>query len=269
MAILATHNLVKKYSKRTVVDHVSINVEQGEIVGLLGPNGAGKTTTFYMMVGLIKANEGRITLDDEDITSLPMYRRARRGIGYLSQEPSTYRKLTVAENVASVLEFMDLSSDQTFSFPKRKSLIKKKRRGISSDERKQRQEKLLNDLGIAHLAKHKAYTLSGGERRRVEIARVLASEPSFILLDEPFTGIDPKAVKDIQKIILQLHNLGLGVFVTDHSAIDTLEIVDRAYLISDGKIELSGTPEELVKSELARKLYFGDEFQSRFYRRET
>jgi lipopolysaccharide export system ATP-binding protein len=247
MAKLATHDLVKKYSKRTVVDHVSINVEQGEIVGLLGPNGAGKTTTFYMMVGLIKANDGRITLDDEDITSLPMYRRARLGIGYLSQEPSTYRKLTVEENVASVLEFMDLSSD----------------------ERKHRQEKLLKDLGISQLAKHKAYTLSGGERRRVEIARALASEPSFILLDEPFTGIDPKAVKDIQKIILQLHNLGLGVFLTDHSAVDTLEIVDRAYLISDGKIELSGTPEELVKSELARKLYFGDEFQSRFYRRET
>jgi lipopolysaccharide export system ATP-binding protein len=247
MAKLATYNLVKKYSKRTVVDHVSINVEQGEIVGLLGPNGAGKTTTFYMMVGLIKANDGRITLDDEDITSLPMYRRARLGIGYLSQEPSTYRKLTVEENVASVLEFMDLSSD----------------------ERKHRQEKLLKDLGISQLAKHKAYTLSGGERRRVEIARALASEPSFILLDEPFTGIDPKAVKDIQKIILQLHNLGLGVFLTDHSAVDTLEIVDRAYLISDGKIELSGTPEELVKSELARKLYFGDEFQSRFYRRET
>jgi lipopolysaccharide export system ATP-binding protein len=246
MAKLATHDLVKKYSKRTVVDHVSINVEQGEIVGLLGPNGAGKTTTFYMMVGLIKANDGRITLDDEDITSLPMYRRARLGIGYLSQEPSTYRKLTVEENVASVLEFMDLSSD----------------------ERKHRQEKLLKDLGISQLAKHKAYTLSGGERRRVEIARALASEPSFILLDEPFTGIDPKAVKDIQKIILQLHNLGLGVFLTDHSAVDTLEIVDRAYLISDGKIELSGTPEELVKSELARKLYFGDEFQSRFYRRQ-
>ena len=245
MAILATHNLVKKYTKRTVVDHVSINVEQGEIVGLLGPNGAGKTTTFYMMVGLIKANEGKITLDDEDITSLPMYKRARLGIGYLSQDPSTYRKLTVEENVASVLEFMDLSAD----------------------ERKQRQEKLLKDLGINHLAKHKAYTLSGGERRRLEIARVLAAEPSFILLDEPFTGIDPKAVKDIQKIILQLHNLGLGVFVTDHSAVDTLEIVDRAYLISGGKIELSGTPEELVKSELARKLYFGDEFQSRFYRR--
>jgi lipopolysaccharide export system ATP-binding protein len=245
MATLATDNLVKKYSKRTVVDHVSINVEQGEIVGLLGPNGAGKTTTFYMIVGLIKANDGRITLDDEDITPLPMYKRARLGIGYLSQDPSIYRKLSVEDNIASVLEFMDLSSD----------------------ERNNRKEKLLGDLGISHLAKHKAYTLSGGERRRVEIARVLASEPSFILLDEPFTGIDPKAVKDIQKIILQLHNLGLGVFVTDHSAVDTLEIVDRAYLISGGKIELSGTPEELIDSEIARKLYFGDEFQSRFHRR--
>jgi len=244
MAKLATHDLVKKYSKRTVVNQVSIDVEQGKIVGLLGPNGAGKTTTFYMMVGLIKANGGRITLDDEDITPLPMYKRARLGIGYLSQDPSIYRKLTVEENIASVLEFMD----------------------FSSDERKNRQEKLLEDLGITRLAKHKAYTLSGGERRRVEIARVLASEPSFILLDEPFTGIDPKAVKDIQKIILQLHDLGLGVFVTDHSAVDTLEIVDRAYLISDGKIELSGTPEELIESEIARKLYFGDEFQSRFYR---
>jgi lipopolysaccharide export system ATP-binding protein len=245
MAKLATQNLVKKYSKRTVVDHVSINVEQGEIVGLLGPNGAGKTTTFYMVVGLIKANEGRITLDDRDITYLPMYKRARLGIGYLAQEPSIYRKLTVEENVASVLEFLDLPSD----------------------ERKRRQEQLLNDLGVAHLAKHKAYTLSGGERRRLEIARALATEPSFILLDEPFTGIDPKAVKDIQKIILQLHQLGLGVFVTDHSAVDTLEIVDRAYLISDGKIELSGTPEALIQSEIARRLYFGEEFQSRFHRR--
>ncbi|HIE28363.1 TPA: LPS export ABC transporter ATP-binding protein [Candidatus Poribacteria bacterium] len=244
MAKLATHNLVKKYSKRAVVDHVSINVEQGEIVGLLGPNGAGKTTTFYMMVGLIKADEGKITLDGKDITSMSMYKRARLGIGYLAQEPSIYRKLTVEENIASVLEFLDLSSD----------------------ERKRRQEQLLNDLGVAHLAKHKAYTLSGGERRRLEIARALATEPSFILLDEPFTGIDPKAVKDIQKIILQLHKLGLGVFVTDHSAVDTLEIVDRAYLISEGKIELSGTPEELIKSEIARKLYFGEGFQSRFYR---
>ena len=245
MAKLATHNLIKRYSKRTVVDHVSIDVEQGEIVGLLGPNGAGKTTTFYMVVGLVKANGGQITLDGTDITTLPMYKRARLGIGYLAQEPSIFRKLTVEENIASVLEVLKLPTT----------------------ERKRRQEELMTELGVAHRARHKAYTLSGGERRRVEIARSLATSPSFILLDEPFTGIDPKAVTDIQQIILKLHEMGLGVLITDHSAADTLDIVDRGYIISDGQIKLSGTPEELIKSELAKQLYFGDEFQHSFYKR--
>jgi len=242
MATLATHELVKIYSKRVVVDKVSIELEQGEIVGLLGPNGAGKTTTFYMVVGLINANEGSVTLDGEDITSLPMYRRARLGIGYLSQEPSIFRKLTVEENVVSVLEALKLS-------PK---------------ERKKRKDELLEELGVAALAKHKAYTLSGGERRRVEIARALASDPKFILLDEPFTGIDPRAVGDIQTIIKQLRERGLGILITDHSAIDTLDIVDRGYLIADGNIVDKGSPKELIESELAKSIYFGDRYYAYF-----
>lgn len=242
MATLATHELVKIYSKRVVVDRVSIELEQGEIVGLLGPNGAGKTTTFYMVVGLVKANEGSVTLDGEDITFLPMYKRARRGIGYLSQEPSIFRKLTVEENVASVLEALRLSPE----------------------ERKKRKDDLLEELGITGLAQHKAYTLSGGERRRVEIARALASDPSFILLDEPFTGIDPRAVGDIQTIIKQLRERGLGILITDHSAIDTLDIVDRGYLIADGNIVDKGSPKELIESELAKSIYFGDRYYSYF-----
>lgn len=235
---LATENLVKAYSKRVVVDHVSINVDQGEVVGLLGPNGAGKTTTFYMVVGLIKPREGRIILDDEDITMLPMYKRARKGLGYLSQEPSIFRKLTVEENLMAVLETLDLSP------PERKALM----------------DQLIEELDISRVAKQKAYTLSGGERRRTEIARALATSPKFILLDEPFSGIDPKAVVEIQKIISRLRDLGLGVLVTDHSYRETLEITDRAYIIADGRISLSGTPSELLASERARELYFGDRF---------
>lgn len=235
---LATHNLVKSYSKRVVVDDVSIDVDRGEVVGLLGPNGAGKTTTFNMVVGLIKPQEGKISLDDEDITALPMYKRARKGISYLSQESSIFRKLTVEENLKAILETLDMSSA----------------------EQKDRLEELLEEFGITHLAKQKAYTLSGGERRRTEIARSLVINPKFLLLDEPFSGIDPLAVIDIQEIISRLRELGLGVLVTDHSVRETLEITDRAYLIADGKILMSGTAEELLASEQARELYFGDRF---------
>jgi lipopolysaccharide export system ATP-binding protein len=235
---LATYDLVKSYSKRTVVDHVSIHVSNGEVVGLLGPNGAGKTTTFNMVVGLIRPQEGKVTIDEEDITGLPMYKRAREGISYLSQEPSIFRKLTVEENLMAVLETLDLSPD----------------------ERKERLSQLLEEFGISQLAKQKAYSLSGGEKRRTEIARSLVTSPKFLLLDEPFSGIDPLAVIDIQEIISQLRGLGLGVLVTDHSVRETLEITDRAYLIADGKILMSGTAEELLASERARELYFGDRF---------
>jgi len=235
---LSTYDLVKSYSKRTVVDHVSIHVNKGEVVGLLGPNGAGKTTTFNMVVGLIRPQEGKVTIDDEDITGLPMYKRARKGISYLSQEPSIFRKLTVEENLTAVLETLDLSSA----------------------ERKERLNQLLEEFGISQLAKQKAYSLSGGEKRRTEIARSLVTSPRFLLLDEPFSGIDPLAVIDIQEIISQLRELGLGVLVTDHSVRETLEITDRAYLIADGKILMSGTAEELLASERARELYFGDRF---------
>jgi lipopolysaccharide export system ATP-binding protein len=235
---LATYDLVKSYSKRTVVDHVSIHVSDGEVVGLLGPNGAGKTTTFNMVVGLIRPQEGKVTIDEEDITGLPMYKRARKGISYLSQEPSIFRKLTVEENLMAVLETLDLSPD----------------------ERKERLSQLLEEFGISQLAKQKAYSLSGGEKRRTEIARSLVTSPKFLLLDEPFSGIDPLAVIDIQEIISQLRELGLGVLVTDHSVRETLEITDRAYLIADGKILMSGTAEELLASERARELYFGDRF---------
>jgi lipopolysaccharide export system ATP-binding protein len=241
MSKLSTRNLVKRYSNRVVVDHVSLELEQGQIVGLLGPNGAGKTTTFHMVVGLIQADEGEIKIDDEHITQLPMYQRARRGrgIGYLSQEPSIFRKLTVEENIKAVLEMNSYTPKQ------RQDML----------------EKLMADLGISHLAKQKAYQLSGGERRRTEIARALATEPAFMLLDEPFAGIDPIAVQDLQQIILQLKNLGLGVLVTDHNVEETLGIVDMAYLIADGKILMSGTPEEWVKSEIARQRYLGERFE--------
>jgi lipopolysaccharide export system ATP-binding protein len=235
---LATHDLVKSYSKRVVVDHVSVDVNRGEVVGLLGPNGAGKTTTFNMVVGLIKPQQGKITIDDEDITDLPMYKRSRKGVGYLSQEPSIFRKLTVEENLKAVLETLD----------------------ISPAEQKDRLNQLLEEFGISQLAKQKAYLLSGGEKRRTEIARSLVTSPKFLLLDEPFSGIDPLAVIDIQEIISRLRDLGLGVLVTDHSVRETLEITDRAYLIADGKILMSGTADELLASEKARELYFGDRF---------
>ena len=240
---LQTHGLVKRYTRRgpIVVNQVSIEVETGHIVGLLGPNGAGKSTTFYMVVGLIRPNAGRISYGEQDITFLPMYKRARLGIGYLSQETSIFRKLTVEQNIRSVLEALD----------------------IPKDERKRRCEELMEELGISDLAKRKAYTLSGGECRRAEIARALAASPSFILLDEPFSGIDPIAVQDIKQLIMHLRDRNLGVLITDHNAAETLGIVNRSYLITDGKITLSGTPEELIQSEIAREQYFGHDFELR------
>ncbi len=238
---LQTHNLVKRYIRRgpIVVNEVSISVQQGEIVGLLGPNGAGKSTTFYMVVGLIRPNAGRITYGDRDITFLPMYKRARLGIGYLSQETSIFRKLTVKQNIESILEA----------------------RGMSKTDREDRIIEFTDELGITNLLDRKAYTLSGGECRRAEIARALAAQPDFILLDEPLSGIDPIAVADIKQLILHLRNRNLGILITDHNAVETLNIVDRAYLIADGKITLSGTPDELLSSEVARELYFGKNFQ--------
>ncbi|MDQ7053680.1 MAG: LPS export ABC transporter ATP-binding protein [candidate division KSB1 bacterium] len=236
---LRAENLVKVYGKRTVVNNVSIDVEQGEIVGLLGPNGAGKTTTFYMITGMIRPTSGAIFMDERDITRLPMYRRARLGIGYLSQEPSIFRRLTVAENIMAILETLPLSRK----------------------ERKQRLEELLEELSIAHLAKSKAYTLSGGERRRVEITRALVTQPKFILLDEPFAGVDPIAVEDIQEIVRGLKSRGIGVLITDHNVHETLSITDRAYLLYEGTVLLSGTAEFLANDPDARKLYLGEKFR--------
>ena len=240
---LKTHGLIKRYSRkgRNVVNDVSVEVGTSEIVGLLGPNGAGKSTTFYMIVGSIKPNVGDISYDGQIITKFPMFRRARLGISYLPQDTSIFQKLTVEENIESVLEVM----------------------GIDKQMRQRRKTELMDELGISHLAKSKAYTLSGGECRRAEIARALASDPSFILLDEPFSGIDPIAVQDIKQIIFHLRERNLGVLVTDHNAAEMLEIVDRAYLITDGKITLAGSPEELIENEIARQSYFGKHFELR------
>jgi lipopolysaccharide export system ATP-binding protein len=236
---LRAEKLVKTYSKRTVVNDVSLQVEQGEIVGLLGPNGAGKTTTFYMITGMIRPNKGSIFLDSQDITNLPMYRRARMGIGYLSQEASIFRKLTVEENVMAILETMPLSRQ----------------------ERIKRLEELLNELAVSHLAKNKAYTLSGGERRRVEITRALVTNPKFILLDEPFAGIDPIAVEDIQTIVKGLVNKSIGVLITDHNVHETLSITDRAYLLYEGVVLKSGSSEFLANDPETRRLYLGEKFR--------
>lgn len=240
---LIGENLVKRYKKRTVVKNATLNVTRGEVVGLLGPNGAGKTTTFYMIVGMIKPNGGRVFLNDMDITKMPMYKRARLGIGYLPQEASIFRQLTVEENIYSVLEFMKLSNS----------------------ERKERTEQLLEDLGITHIRKTKGYQLSGGERRRTEIARALATNPKFILLDEPFAGIDPIAVEDIMTIVSNLKNRGIGVLITDHNVHETLSIVDRAYILIEGEIFRSGKSEELANDELVRKLYLGEKFKLERY----
>jgi lipopolysaccharide export system ATP-binding protein len=239
MHLLETKDLVKRYNGRTVVDAVELNVRRAEIVGLLGPNGAGKTTTFYMIVGLIRPEKGKIIFHNREITELPMYKRARAGISYLSQEPSVFRKLTVEENIMAILETI----------------------GLSLNERRRRLQFLLDELKIAHLAKHKAYTLSGGERRRLEITRALVTNPSFILLDEPFSGIDPIAVAECQGIIQDLKKRGLGILLTDHSVRETLAITDRAYIMAEGKILLSGTAQALISDSRAREIYLGDRFQ--------
>jgi lipopolysaccharide export system ATP-binding protein len=236
---LRSEELVKVYSKRTVVNRVSIEVRQGEIVGLLGPNGAGKTTTFYMITGMVRPSDGRIFLGNYDITNLPMYKRARLGVGYLSQEPSIFRRLTVEQNLLAILETLP----------------------ISSSERRRRLEELLDELNIAYLAKNYAYTLSGGERRRVEITRALVTKPKFILLDEPFAGVDPIAVEDIQGIVKGLKQRGIGVLITDHNVHETLSITERAYLLYDGTVLKSGTAEFLANDPEARKLYLGDKFR--------
>ncbi len=235
---LLTEELVKAYKQRVVVSKLDLALAAGEVVGLLGPNGAGKTTAFYMILGLTRPDAGRVVLNGEDITFLPVHQRARRGIGFLPQEPSVFRKLTVEENVRAILEA----------------------RAVPPGERSERTHALLSDLNIAHLAQSRAYTLSGGERRRVEIARCLASDPGFILLDEPFAGIDPIAVYDIQGIIGQLKDRGIGVLITDHNVRETLQIVDRAYIIHAGQILVSGTASELASDERARQIYLGERF---------
>jgi len=237
--ILATKDIVKCYRKRKVVDRVSIEVREGEIVGLLGPNGAGKTTTFNMIVGMVQPNHGTICLDDRNITKLPMYRRARLGIGYLSQEPSIFRRLTVRQNILAILETLRLGKH----------------------ERAERLAQLLQELNIAHLAERKAYSLSGGERRRVEITRALVTKPRFILLDEPFAGVDPIAVEEIQSIVGDLRSRGIGVLITDHNVHETLDITDRAYLLYDGVVLKSGTAEFLANDPSAIKLYLGEKFR--------
>ena len=235
---LHAQGLVKTYSGKRVVDQVSIRLKRKEIVGLLGPNGAGKTTTFYMIVGLTRPNEGQVFLDGQDISQDPMYLRARKGINYLAQEPSVFRKLTVAENLLAILETLN----------------------IPSHERKTRLERLLAELNITHLASQKASSLSGGERRRLEITRALVTEPKFMLLDEPFAGIDPLVLHDIQQIIMQLKDRGLGIIISDHNVRETLSVCDMAYIINDGKIIEHGPPEKIVTSEIARSVYLGENF---------
>lgn len=239
--ILNTRNLVKTYGRRKVVDAVSIQVKKGEIVGLLGPNGAGKTTTFYMVVGFIKPTEGEVFLDDDMITSLPMYKRARKGIGYLPQEASVFRKMSVEDNISAVLQMTHLSKK----------------------EQKEKLESLIDEFGLATVRKNIGDSLSGGERRRTEIARSLASDPSFILLDEPFAGIDPIAVEDIQFIVSKLKDKNIGILITDHNVQETLSITDRAYLMFEGKILRQGTSKQLADDELVRKVYLGENFELR------
>ena len=241
MMKLHTTNLVKRYKSRTVVNEVSVEVEQGEIVGLLGPNGAGKTTTFYMMVGLIRPNGGKIWLDSTEITGFPMYRRSRMGIGYLAQEASIFRKLSVEDNLMAVMELSDMKRE----------------------ERKERQESLLEEFGLTRIRKNLGTQLSGGERRRTEIARALALKPKFILLDEPFAGVDPIAVEDIQMIVSRLKDKNIGILITDHNVHETLSITDRAYLLFEGKILKQGTSSQLADDEQVRNVYLGKNFELR------
>lgn len=239
--ILRTENLIKKYRHRTVVNNVSVQVEQGEIVGLLGPNGAGKTTSFYMIVGLIKPLSGKVFLENTEITDMPMYRRAQMGIGYLAQEASIFRQLSVEDNISAVLEFTNLKKDQ----------------------QRERLESLLNEFGLNHVRKSRGIQLSGGERRRTEIARALAVNPKFILLDEPFAGVDPIAVEDIQQIVSRLKEKNIGILITDHNVHETLNITDRAYLLFEGSVLKSGSAEELASDEQARDVYLGKNFELR------
>jgi lipopolysaccharide export system ATP-binding protein len=239
--ILRAEHLIKKYRNRTVVNDVSVNVNQGEIVGLLGPNGAGKTTTFYMTVGLIKPNSGKIFLDNIDITGEPMYKRAQLGIGYLAQEASVFRKLSVEDNIRSVLQFTKLSKE----------------------EQESKVEELLNEFSLQHIRKNRGDFLSGGERRRTEIARALAVSPKFILLDEPFAGVDPIAVEDIQHIVTKLKDKNIGILITDHNVHETLELVQRAYILTEGKIFASGSPAELASNEEVKRVYLGKNFELR------
>jgi len=238
MNLLETKDLKKYYKGRCVVNGVSIHIKRGEIVGLLGPNGAGKTTTFYMIMGVIRPENGNIYFQGEEITNLAMYKRARLGLGYLAQEPSIFRKLTVEDNIRAVLETLNLSKH----------------------EREIRLKKLLSDLDIAYLAKNKAYTLSGGERRRLEITRALATNPSLILLDEPFSGVDPIAVLEVQQILRTLKSQGLSILLTDHNVRETLSVTDRSYIMAEGKILISGTSEVLATDEKAKEIYLGDKF---------
>ncbi len=238
---LRAENIVKTYKSRTVVNGVSVEVNRGEIVGLLGPNGAGKTTSFYMIVGLIRPNEGDVYLDGERITELPMYQRAKKGIGYLAQEASVFRKLSVEDNIKAVLEMMPWNKE----------------------EQKQRLESLLDEFGLQHIRENRGDLLSGGERRRTEIARCLAADPKFILLDEPFAGVDPIAVEDIQDIVSKLREKNIGILITDHNVQETLSITDRTYLLFEGKILKSGTAEELASDEMVRKVYLGSKFELR------
>jgi lipopolysaccharide export system ATP-binding protein len=240
-SVLEGSALSKSFKRRRVVDDVSVRVEQGEIVGLLGPNGAGKTTTFYLITGLIRPDAGKVSIDGKDLTDSPMYRRARAGIGYLAQEPSVFRKMTVEENIIAILETMP----------------------ISRDERKLRLERMLDELSIKHLRKNKAYSLSGGERRRLEITRALVTDPKFMLLDEPFAGVDPIAVHDIQTIVAGLRHRGLGVLITDHNVEQTLDIVDRAYIMYEGRVQVSGSVRELVYDDRVAELYLGPTLTSR------
>ena len=239
MKLLEVKDLTKYYGKRKVVDGVSLSVKRGEIVGLLGPNGAGKTTSFYMIVGIVAPDNGTVTFDNQDITHLPIHVRSQLGIGYLSQEPSVFTKLTVEQNIMSVLETVPMSWQQ----------------------RRERLNELLNELKISHLRKSKAYTLSGGEKRRLEITRALVKNPSFILLDEPFSGIDPIVVHEAQEMIKELKDMGIGVMITDHNVRETLSIVDRAYILSEGRILLSGKSEDLIENKEAKRVYLGENFR--------